>query len=207
MRAPAAKGPAAEAGTVPVRGTGGSARGGEEGLDFGGLEAAPLAHAELAKAQRLGHLHRNFQGYSTRAECDLAAFGVSAIGAIGATYSQNVKTLPEYYDLLDRGVLPVMRGIALNADDLVRRAVIQSLMCHFEVSIDAIEETYLVDFRRHFAAELAALREYADLGLVELESDWVTVTPRGRLLVRAICMVFDRYLQEKRTGATYSRVV
>jgi oxygen-independent coproporphyrinogen-3 oxidase len=87
----------------------------------------------LAIAKRQGRLHRNFQGYSTQPDCDLIALGVSAIGKVGATYSQNVKTLEEYYDAVDGGMLPVQRGLALSRDDLVRRAVIMSIMCQGSV--------------------------------------------------------------------------
>jgi oxygen-independent coproporphyrinogen-3 oxidase len=177
------------------------------GYRYIGMDHFALPDDELAQAQRLGHLHRNFQGYSTRAECDLVGLGISAIGAIGPSYSQNVKTLEEYYDRLDRRELPVMRGIELSADDLVRRAIIQALMCHFELAIESIEIAYLVDFRRYFAAELADLRAFEALGLVEIGNEWITVTPRGRLVVRGIAMVFDRYLRQAETRARYSRLV
>jgi oxygen-independent coproporphyrinogen-3 oxidase len=177
------------------------------GYRYIGMDHFARPEDDLAQAQRLGHLHRNFQGYSTRAECDLVGLGISAIGSVGATYSQNVRTLDEYYDLLDAGELPVLRGIELSADDLVRRAVIQALMCHFELSIESIEIAYLIDFRRYFAAELAELERFADDGLVTLDEEWVSVTPRGRLLVRAICMVFDRYLRQAETRARYSKVI
>ena len=100
-----------------------------------------------------------------------------------------------------------MRGIELTADDLVRRAVIQALTCHFCLSIESIELSYLVDFRKYFAAEMADLRKLQADGLVELEADWISVTPKGRLLVRAVCMVFDRYLRERQAGASYSKVI
>jgi oxygen-independent coproporphyrinogen III oxidase len=179
----------------------------EAGYRYIGMDHFALPDDELAQAQRLGHLHRNFQGYSTRAECDLVGLGISAIGAVGPAYSQNVKTLDEYYDRLDRRELPVMRGIELSADDLVRRAVIQALMCHFELAIESIEIAYLVDFERYFAAELADLRELEALGLVDIGGGWITVTPRGRLVVRGIAMVFDRYLRRAETRARYSKVV
>ncbi len=179
----------------------------ETGYRYIGMDHFALPDDELAQAQRLGHLHRNFQGYSTRAECDLVGLGISAIGAIGPAYSQNVKTLEEYYDRLDRHELPVMRGVELSADDLVRRAVIQALMCHFELAIESIEIAYLVDFERYFAAELADLRELEALGLVEIGDEWITVTPRGRLVVRGIAMVFDRYLRLAETRARYSKLV
>jgi oxygen-independent coproporphyrinogen III oxidase len=161
---------------------------------------------ELATAQALGQLKRSFQGYST-SQCDLVGLGISAIGQIGPTYYQNVKRLEEYYAALDAGRLPVMRGVELTSDDLVRRAVIQALICHFSVSIESIELAYLVDFRRYFAAELTDLRRLADEGLVTLTPDWIEITPRGRLLVRAVCMVFDRYLRERNERERYSKVI
>jgi oxygen-independent coproporphyrinogen-3 oxidase len=177
------------------------------GYEYIGMDHFAKPGDDLAQAQRLGHLHRNFQGYSTRAECDLIGLGISAIGSVGATYSQNVKTLDEYYDRLDQHELPVMRGIELSADDLVRRAVIQALMCQFALSVESIEIAYLIDIKRYFAEELAALAEYAHSGLVEIDDEWITVTPRGRLVVRAICMVFDRYLRQAETRARYSKVI
>ena len=161
---------------------------------------------ELATAQMLGQLARGFQGYSTHAG-DLIGLGISAIGQVGPTYYQNAKELERYYAALDAGRLPVLRGLELGADDLVRRAVIHALMCQFRVSTESIELAHLVDFRRYFAVELQQLRKLADEGLVELEPDWIVVTPKGRLAVRAICMLFDRYLREAREHASYSRVI
>ncbi|MES2114945.1 MAG: coproporphyrinogen III oxidase, partial [Pseudomonadota bacterium] len=152
----------------------------------------------LAVAQRQGRLHRNFQGYSTHAESDLVACGVSAISAVGATYSQNEKTLDAYYEKLDEGKLPVARGIKLTSDDLLRRIIIQMLMCNFELSIDSIEQAYPIDFRTYFATELEALAPLEQDGLVSLEPHWLSVTPKGRLLIRNICMVFDRHLRMAR---------
>ncbi len=162
---------------------------------------------DLAVAQRQGRLHRNFQGYSTHAETDLLGLGVSSISALGPTYSQNVRTLDEYYDRLDANILPVLRGIELTADDLVRRAVIQALMCHFEMSFEAIEIAHLIDFKQYFKVELEDLKPFVDAGLVVIDQEWLTVTERGRHLVRAICMVFDRYLREGRLRASYSKVM
>jgi oxygen-independent coproporphyrinogen-3 oxidase len=161
---------------------------------------------ELALAQAHGQLARSFQGYSTHAG-DLLALGVSAIGQVGPTYYQNQKELDRYYAALDAGRLPVLRGLELTADDLARRAVIHGLMCHFRVSIEAIELSHLVDFRRTFAGEMHVLKRLAADGLVELGPDWIVVTPRGRLLVRSIAMVFDRYLREARERASYSKVI
>jgi oxygen-independent coproporphyrinogen-3 oxidase len=161
---------------------------------------------ELAVAQKLGKLSRGFQGYSTHSG-DLIGLGLSSIGQLGPTYYQNVKELDRYYAALDAGRLPVLRGVELTPDDLARRAVIQALMCHFRVSIESIELSYLVDFNRHFAAEMHMLKKLADEGLVELQPDWIVVTPKGRLLVRAIAMLFDRYLREARERASYSKVI
>ena len=179
----------------------------DAGYVYIGMDHFAKPEDELAVAQRHGHLHRNFQGYSTQAECDLIGFGISAIGSLGPAYIQNYRTLDEYYDSLDHGVLPVMRGLALNSDDLVRRAVIQALMCHFSLSFRAIEIAHLIDFRRYFATELRDLDEYRALSLVELEEEWITITPRGRLMVRAICMVFDQYLRNAEQRARYSKVI
>jgi oxygen-independent coproporphyrinogen-3 oxidase len=102
---------------------------------------------------------------------------VSAIGKVGPTYAQNVKTLDEYYDILDTGRLPVLRGIELTADDLLRRAIIQALMCHFELSIESIEIAHLIDFKQYFAAELADLREMEKGGLLTIDDQWISVCP------------------------------
>ncbi len=177
------------------------------GFRYIGMDHFAKPDDDLAVAQRLGTLHRNFQGYTTRPECDLVGLGVSAIGAVGPAYVQNVKTLDEYYDRLDQRKFPVMRGIELTKDDLVRRAIIQQLMCSFEVSIEAIEIAHLIDFTRYFAVEQQELREYAQIGLVELDDEWITVTPRGRFLVRAVCMIFDYHLRTAQARARYSKVI
>jgi oxygen-independent coproporphyrinogen-3 oxidase len=162
---------------------------------------------ELAIAQKSGKLTRDFQGYSTGGPSDLISFGVSAISKIGPVYAQNVKALDAYREMLGRDELPVQRGIELGYDDLLRRAVIQSLSCQFELSKESIGIAYLVDFDRYFATELEQLKTFVDDGLVELDDDWITVTHRGRLLVRAICMVFDRHLRAAHAPARYSRVM
>jgi oxygen-independent coproporphyrinogen-3 oxidase len=162
---------------------------------------------ELARAQSQGRLQRNFQGYSTRRGSDLIGLGVSAIGAIGPTYYQNQKRLEDYYAALDAGHLPVARGIELTQDDLLRRAVIHGLACHFRLSIESVELSHLVDFRRYFAPEMTRLRALEAEGLVELQPDWILVTPKGRLLVRVVCAVFDRYLREREARAQYSKVI
>jgi len=177
------------------------------GYVYVGMDHFAKPDDELAVAQRQGRLHRNFQGYSTHPDCDMLGFGISAIGRIGPTYYQNLKTLEEYYEALDDNRIPVWRGIELTPDDLVRRAVIQALTCHFRVSVESIELSYLIDFRRYFADELKDLAKYAQEGLVEIQPDWIVVTPKGRLLVRVLAMVFDRYLRASRERARYSKVI
>jgi oxygen-independent coproporphyrinogen-3 oxidase len=179
---------------------------GAAGYVYIGMDHFAKPDDDLAVAQRQGRLHRNFQGYSTHADADLVACGVSSIGAVGATYSQNAKTLDEYYALIDAGSLPVQRGIRLTMDDLVRRAIIQKLMCQFEVSICAIEQAFPIVFADHFAGELAYLRDMQVDGLVHVDEVWISVTPKGRLLIRNVCMVFDRYLGQA-DGPRHSQTV
>jgi len=179
----------------------------EAGYVYIGMDHFAKPDDELTVAQRQGRLHRNFQGYSTQAECDLLAFGVSAIGKIGPIYAQNVKTLDEYYAILDRDELPVLRGIELTADDLLRRSIIQALMCHFEVSIESIEVAHLINFREYFADELRDLGVMAEAGLLSIDDEWISVKPAGRMLVRGIAMVFDRHLRADREKKRYSKVI
>jgi oxygen-independent coproporphyrinogen-3 oxidase len=177
------------------------------GYVYIGMDHFAKPEDELAVAQRQGRLHRNFQGYSTHSDCDLVALGVSAIGKIGPTYSQNYRDLDNYYDALDHDQLPIMRGMELNADDLVRRAIIQALMCHFELSKESFNIAYLIDFDSYFATEMEELREYEREGLLEISEQWISVTPKGRMLIRNICMVFDKYLRTRTEHARYSKVI
>lgn len=179
----------------------------EAGYVFIGMDHFAKPDDELAVAQRQGRLHRNFQGYSTHADCDMLSFGISSISKVGPTYYQNVKTLDDYYDRLDSGLLPVFRGIELTADDILRRSIIQALMCHFELSIESIESAHLIDFHKYFAAELEDLRELERGGLVKVDREWITVLPPGRMLVRVISMAFDRYLRADRQRTRYSKVI
>jgi oxygen-independent coproporphyrinogen-3 oxidase len=180
---------------------------GEAGYTYIGMDHFAKPTDDLAVAQRHGRLIRDFQGYATGGDSDLIGLGVSSIGKIGPTYVQSVKDLESYEALLQQGKLPVLRGIELKADDLVRRAVIQALACHFTLAKESIELAHLIRFDEYFAREMDDLRSLAADGLVELEDDWIHVTPRGRLLVRAVCMVFDRYLRESRQRVRYSRVM
>lgn len=177
------------------------------GYDYIGMDHFALPNDSLAVAKRQGRLHRNFQGYSTQPDCDLVALGVSAIGRIGATYSQNAKTLDEYYDALKQGQFPTQRGLALNRDDLLRRAVIMAIMCQGRLEFESIELAHLIRVPEYFRAELERLRELEALGLVTLEPRAVQVTPQGWYFVRAVAMAFDRYLQADANRGRFSRII
>jgi oxygen-independent coproporphyrinogen-3 oxidase len=177
------------------------------GYVYIGMDHFALPDDALAVAKRQGRLHRNFQGYTTQPDCDLIALGVSAIGRVGATYSQNAKTLAEYQDALTQGQFPVVRGLAVTRDDLLRRAVIMALMCQGRVDYESIELAHLVRFPQVFAAELERLRELEALGLVSLGDREIQVTATGWYFVRAIAMVFDRNLQSDEARARFSRII
>jgi oxygen-independent coproporphyrinogen-3 oxidase len=179
----------------------------EAGYVYIGMDHFAKPGDDLARAQRQGRLHRNFQGYSTHADSDLLAFGVSAIGKVGPTYAQNLKTLDDYYQSIDRGILPVMRGLELDADDLLRRSIIQSLICHFELSVADIEMAHFIKFESYFAREIEELKKLEEEELVTVSDKWITVTMRGRMLVRAVCAVFDKYLRTAEPNARYSRLI
>ena len=179
----------------------------EAGYVHIGMDHFALPQDELAGALRSGTLHRNFQGYSTQRDCDLLGLGVSAISKLGPSYSQSVRTLEEYYDCLTHDHLPIMRGIELTPDDLLRRAVIMALMCQGELSMESIEISYLIDFKEYFKEELEQLARHEADGLISMDRHWISVTPLGRLFVRGVCMVFDRYLRAGQRQANYSRVI
>jgi len=177
------------------------------GYTYIGMDHFALPGDALAAAKRQGRLHRNFQGYSTQPDCDLIGLGVSSIGRMGATYSQNAKTLPEYYDAIRQGLFPVVRGLALTRDDLLRRAVIMALMCQGRLEFESIELAHLIKVQEYFRNELAALAPYAEMGLVMQEPGAIQVTAQGWFFVRAIAMTFDRHLQADRVRERFSRII
>ena len=179
----------------------------EAGYVYIGMDHFALPDDSLAVAKRQGRLHRNFQGYSTYSDCDLIGLGVSSIGKVGATYSQNAKTMEEYCDLIDHGRLPIVRGLALSRDDLARRAVIMAIMCQGQVLFESIELAWLLDFREYFGAELEALKAQQEQGLVVVDDTGIQVTGMGWYFVRAVAMVFDKYLQADRNRARFSRII
>ncbi len=179
----------------------------EAGYVYVGMDHFALPNDALAIAKRQGRLHRNFQGYSTQPDCDLVALGVSAIGRVGATFNQNVKTLDEYYDLLNQGRLPVARGLALSRDDLVRRTVIMALMCQGSVLFESVEVSHLIQFKTYFANELDTLAKMQEQGLLVLDDAGIHVTELGWFFVRGVAMVFDKYLQADRNRERFSKII
>lgn len=177
------------------------------GYVFIGMDHFARPDDELAVAQREGGLYRNFQGYSTHADCDLLGLGVTSIGKVSNTYSQNIKTLEPYYEALDQARLPLLRGISLSRDDEIRRDVITRLICNFQLEFAAVERAWDIDFAGYFEESLAALRSMQADGLLSIDGEGVEVHPKGRLLIRNICMNFDRYMAEKKDKKRFSKVI
>ena len=177
------------------------------GYAYIGMDHFALPDDALAVAKRQGRLHRNFQGYTTQPDADLIGLGVSSIGRVGATYSQNAKTLPEYQDALKQGNFPVVRGLALTRDDLLRRAVIMALMCQGRLDFESIEVAHLVKFKDVFAKELDQLKALQGMGLVEVGDKDLQVTATGWFFVRGIAMLFDRHLQSDQVRERFSRII
>ena len=180
---------------------------GEAGYVFIGMDHFAKPDDELAIAQKEGKLHRNFQGYSTQAECDLLAFGISSIGKVDDCYSQNVRTLDEYYAAIDDGHLPTLRGLQLDQDDLLRRELIGELMCQFSLDTVAFASAHQIDFNTYFKVELKELKELEAAGLLEWQGPLLVVPTKGRLLARRVAMSFDRHLRESQAKGTYSKVL
>jgi len=170
----------------------------EQGYAYIGMDHFALPEDPLAIAQQQGHLYRNFQGYSTHADCDIVGLGLSSIGQVGDSFSQNEKNLQQYYEIIESGDLPVIKGQIIQADDKIRRAVIMDLICHFKLDFDKIEANFNIDFNNYFADALNELGEMHKDGLIELTENSIKVMERGKLLIRNICMVFDAYLSSSK---------
>jgi oxygen-independent coproporphyrinogen-3 oxidase len=178
------------------------------GYVYIGMDHFALPDDELVTAQQAGTMYRNFQGYSTRGYCDLVGLGVSSIGKVGDNYIQNMKTLPEYYGALDRGVLPVHRGYTMTRDDVIRRDVIQQIMCYGILDFAATAKRHDIDFKSYFASELVAMEPLVADGLAEFAAPGLRVLPAGRLLLRHLGMVFDAYLpQAQAAGQRFSKAI
>lgn len=176
------------------------------GYVYIGMDHFAKPDDELAIAQKNGNLQRNFQGYTTHADCDLLAMGVSAISLINNSFSQNSKNLDAYYNQLDQGHVPIAKGYALDQDDLIRKQVIQSLSCHFMLDKSQIAAQFDIDFDAYFADELSHLSVFADDGLIDDKGHLLHVTAAGRLLIRNICMLFDAHLRQQ-TDQKFSKVI
>lgn len=176
------------------------------GYVYIGMDHFAKPDDELAIAQRENKLYRNFQGYSTHSECDLIGLGVTSIGSVGDSYSQNQRTLEDYAASLDNNELPVFRGITLNEDDKIRRTVITKLICHFALNIPAVELELGITFADYFADVYPKLDQFSRDGLLTYDKQKIEVLPAGHLLIRNICMAFDRYIQQK-NEQRFSKVI
>jgi oxygen-independent coproporphyrinogen-3 oxidase len=178
----------------------------EHGYVYVGMDHFARPDDELVIAQNKGQLHRNFQGYSTHADCDMVAMGVTSISQVGNTYSQNTRDEESYYKLIAENQLPIMRGFTLSMDDILRRDLIAKLICNFSLNISELEKKYDIVFNSYFCDELRELEVMQEDGLVSVNSQSITVHPAGRLLIRNICMIFDAYLKGDRK-ARFSKVI
>jgi oxygen-independent coproporphyrinogen-3 oxidase len=177
------------------------------GYVYIGMDHFALPDDELVLARENGTLQRNFQGYSTHRQCDLVALGVSGIGGIGNMFAQNSVSTIEYEDMIERGELPIKKGLLVDDDDLVRAAVIQELMCYDNLGFDDFSARHGIDFRDYFAAEIDKLNVLEDDGLIELGDAGIAITPRGRLLLRNIAMTFDRYIDLAENDSRFSKAI
>jgi len=179
----------------------------DNGYQFIGMDHFAKPDDELAIAQREGILHRNFQGYTTQGESDLLGLGVSSISQIGNAYSQNQKELKTYYKQVEELGHAQWRGVGLNDDDSIRRAVIKQLMCNFELDMQKIADTFELDFANYFAEDMELLQTFINDELVIIEGNMLQVAPKGKLLIRNICMCFDVYLRQRARQQQFSRVI
>ncbi|QIZ78277.1 oxygen-independent coproporphyrinogen III oxidase [Ferrimonas lipolytica] len=179
----------------------------EDGYQFIGMDHFAKPDDELAKLQRAGKLHRNFQGYTTQPDADLLGLGASAISSIGNAYAQNAVDLKDYYNTIDAQGTALIKGCSLERDDFIRRAVIKQLICHFEMDKTVIEQEWDINFDEYFATDIELLKPFIDDELVQHEGNIIRVTATGNLLIRNICMCFDRYMREKARQQQFSRVI
>jgi oxygen-independent coproporphyrinogen-3 oxidase len=180
------------------------------GYVYIGMDHFAKPNDELVRAQRAGKLQRNFQGYSTHKDCDLLAVGVSSISMIDNIYVQNAKDLNAYQQKLDLSLLPIARGFSLNGEDVLRRFVINSLICHLELDFAQVEQEFFINPAEYFATEIAQLAPMIEDGLVTVDDHGIRVHNKGRLLIRRVCMVFDEYLQkpvQSGNQVRYSKII
>ena len=172
-----------------------------------GMDHFALPDDDLVTAKKDGTLQRNFQGYSTHGDCDLIGLGVSAIGRIGDAYAQNATSTSEYETILSCGALPIKRGIEVDRDDRLRADVIQNLMCHDRLRISDFESAHGISFQSYFQNELENLAPLVKDGLVQVDDDEIEITGSGRLLLRSVAMVFDRYLNRDENDGRFSKAI
>ena len=182
------------------------------GYRFIGMDHFALPEDELSKATQAHTLSRNFMGYTVQSARDMVSLGISGIGDLQGAYVQNMKKLPDYYDALRAGRFPIERGIMLSDDDVLRRYIITQLMCNGRLDVGEVERRFAIDFGRTFASELAELTgpdSPCTHGLVTVTLREIAVTMLGRLFLRNVCMIFDRYLPLQRGGQkpAFSRTV
>ncbi|OBY54058.1 oxygen-independent coproporphyrinogen III oxidase [Aggregatibacter aphrophilus] len=180
---------------------------GNAGYKFIGMDHFAKPDDELAIAQQKGILHRNFQGYTTQEECDLLGLGVSAISLLGDTYAQNQKDLKTYYANVDETGIALHKGLAMTEEDCLRRDVIKQLICNFKLAYAPLEKQYHIDFKQHFAEDLALLAPLAADGLLEIGDEQMVVSAKGRLLIRNICLCFDTYSRAQAKQQQFSRII
>ncbi|BFU60868.1 oxygen-independent coproporphyrinogen III oxidase [Rodentibacter abscessus] len=180
---------------------------GEAGYKFIGMDHFAKPYDELAIAQQNGVLHRNFQGYTTQEECDLLGLGVSSISLLGDTYAQNEKDLKTYYTLVERDGYALHKGLVLTEEDCLRRDVIKQLICNFKLDFAEIEKQYNIRFTEHFAEDLTLLKPLIEDGLIHLTAQGLLVPPKGRLLIRNICLCFDAYSRVAAKRQQFSRII
>ena len=179
----------------------------DAGYIYIGMDHFALPDDDLARAQEDHTLHRNFQGYATHGGCDLIGLGVSAIGHVGNAYSQNTTSTQEYESSLEAGVLPVTRGLVVGDDDRIRGRVIQQLMCGGAVDFASFNRQNGIVFGDYFATEMARLAPLVEDELATVDDDGIRVSPKGRLLLRNIAMVFDRYLADTGSDRRFSKAI
>ena len=177
------------------------------GYVYIGMDHFAKPDDELTIAQKNGELYRNFQGYATHAECDLVGIGITSIGTIANSFAQNARTMDEYNAQIDKGELAIFRGVEIDNDDLIRREAIMQLICHFKLSFAEVEKHFDIQFSDYFSTELERYKTMVEDGLITMDEQSIEVTSRGRLLIRNICMVFDRYIKPDEETQRFSKLI
>ncbi len=179
----------------------------QAGYVYIGMDHFAKPDDELTIAQKNGQLYRNFQGYATHADCDLVGIGVTSIGTIANSFAQNARTMDDYFSKIDQGDLAIFRGVEIDNDDLIRREAIMQLICHFRLDFSLVESRFDINFKEYFATELERYDTMIDDGLITMNDQSIEVTSRGRLLIRNICMVFDRYIKPDEQTQRFSKLI